>query len=47
MLGAASGGTAEAIAGALDEAVRSHRAGHDDDLAILVIQVAVPEASAG
>jgi sigma-B regulation protein RsbU (phosphoserine phosphatase) len=40
VLGAAAGRTADAIAGALDEAVRAHRAGSDDDLAILVIQVA-------
>lgn len=44
VLGAASGGTAEAIAGALDEAVRAHRSGRDDDLAILVIQVAASGA---
>lgn len=45
VLGAASGGTAEVIAGALDDAVRAHRSGRDDDLAILVIQVAAPGTS--
>ncbi len=40
VLAAAAGGSAEEIAGALDDAVRAHRAGGDDDLAILVIQAA-------